>query len=380
VKPRRAAVASALLPLAILALACGSGSTPATATKTLPTPGATAGATTRSATVAATPPGTASAARPSSTPAAASAPARLGGPGTLLLVNQQGIFEFQIGSATTKQIIAPSPDGAYLMDPALSADASTLAYISQPPPKVQGKQYDAGSDLWAAARDGSNPHAVFTHDTPNQLVRFPKWQDAGHVLAIVQEFSLQNGATKIEYWLERVDVATGERTKVLKDVLAFDISPDGKRVVYAKLAPQTGETLMLAGLAGGPATTLAGVDQNLAPFNFPAYSHDGATIAFASADQTGARAGPPGVTFASFPAATRLLDGLPEDIWTISAAGGTAVRVADLKEDVPSLTWSGDDQHLYVFGSVALYDVNLKSGAVNRIGEGAYHGQVIWAP
>lgn len=370
-KPRRAAVASALLALAALALACGSGSAPTT--KTLPTPGAasTTGAATRPATSAAT----------RSAPATSAAtPARPGRPGTLLQVSQPGVFEYQIGSATTKQIITPSPEGAYLMDPALSADASTLAYVSQPPPKVQGKQYDAGSDLWLANRDGSNPHAVFTHDTPNQLVRFPKWQDAGHVLAIVQEFTLQNGATSIEYWLERIDVATGARTKVLKDVLAFGIAPDGKHVVYAQLAPQTGETLMIADLAGGAATTLVGVDQNLAPFNFPTYSHDGATIAFASADQTGARAAPPGVTFASFAPAARLLDGLPEDIWTVSAAGGAPVRVADIKEDVPSLTWSGDDQHLYVYGSVALYDVNLKSGAVNHIGEGAYHGQVIWAP
>ena len=40
------------------------------------------------------------------------------------------------------------------------------------------------------------------------------------------------------------------------------------------------------------------------------------------------------------------LDGLPEDIWTIDPAGGAPVRVADLKEDLPALTWSGDGKHV----------------------------------
>ncbi len=372
-KLRRAAIATALLLLPAVVLACGGGSGNATATKILPTPG-TASAT--GAAPAKTP------APPGATPAASAAasPAKSGGAGSLILAKPEGLFEFQIGSGTTKQLLAPAPEGAYLLDPALSPDAASLAYISQPPPKVQGAQYDAGSDLWVAARDGSNPHAVFTHPTPNQLVRFPQWEDAGHILAIVQEFSEQSGATNVTYWLERVDVATGARAKVLRDVPAFGLSPDRKRVVFAQLAPQTGETLMLADLAGGTATTLVGTDQNLAPFNFPTYSHDGTKIAFASADQTGARANEPAITMASYAPSRRSLDGLPEDIWTVDATGGAPVRVADLKEDLPSLTWSGDDTHMYVFGSAALYDVNLKNGASNRIGDGGYHGQVTWAP
>ena len=349
-KLQRAAVTTALLLLLAIAFACGGGSGKATPTGTLPTPD----------------------------PALATA--KSGSTGTLILAKPEGLFEFRIGSGTTKQLIAPAPAGAFLLDPALSPDAATIAYVSQPPPKVQGKQYDAGSDLWVAARDGSNPHAVFTHATPNQLVRFPQWEDAGHILAIVQEFSEQSGATNVTYWLERVDVATGARTQVLRDVLAFGLSPDHRRVVFAQLAPQTGETLMLADLAGGTPTTLVGLDQNLAPFNFPTYSHDGTKIAFASADQTGARADEPAIMMASFHPAGRSLDGLPEDIWTIDAAGGTPVRVADLKEDLPALTWSGDDAHIYVFGSAALYDVNLKNGASNRIGDGGYHGQVTWTP
>ena len=61
-------------------------------------------------------------------------------------------------------------------------------------------------------------------------------------------------------------------------------------------------------------------------------------------------------------------------------AGGARVRVADLKEDLPALTWSGDGKHIYVLGAAGLYDVNVETGAVNRLGEGAFHGQIVWAP
>ena len=174
---------------------------------------------------------------------------------------------------------------------------------------------------------------------------------------------------------------------------ASALSPDGKQLVYAKLAPQSGETLESQALAGGDARTLVPVAENLNPFNSPRFSPDGATIAFASADQTGAtapapvryvtlRRNAPGSPWAAAPAAPAetLLDGLPEDIWTVAASGDTPVRIADLKEDLPTLAWNGDGKHIFVIGSAGLYDVNVQSGAVDRIGEGVFHGQIAWAP
>ena len=126
--------------------------------------------------------------------------------------------------------------------------------------------------------------------------------------------------------------------------------------------------------------TLIGASENLAPFNGPRYSPDGKKIAFSSADQTGARgASPEYVSVAPAGAAGGpVLDGLPEDIWAMDATGGRPVRVADLKEDLPALTWSGDGKHIYVVGSAGLYDVRIDTGAVDRLGEGTFHGQVVW--
>jgi Tol biopolymer transport system component len=286
-----------------------------------------------------------------------------------------------VKSRATKPLIKRDDPNTFLLDPSVSPDNTLIAYVSQPPPRVVGGRPDRGSDLWVAKRDGSNPHAVFTHVTPNQLVSSPQWEDSTHLLAAVQEITQQNGTTNVIYNLERIEVATGVRAVVLNDVLAFGLSPNRKRVVYAHLAHPSGETLEAVDLAGGTPITLIDLSQNLQPFNSPRFSREGTAIAFASAEQTGARADATYVMAPRFGSPTRATnDGLPEDIWIVPAAGGAARRVADVKEDLPALTWSGDDRHIFVLGASALYDVALGSGAVDPIGPGSFHGQLTWTP
>ena len=317
-------------------------------------------------------------------PGASPRPVEAKGGGKLLVAGMEGIAEVDVGSKSSKLLIKPPQDNSFVLDPDVSPDGAMVAYVVQPPPKVTGKNYDAGSDVWVANRDGSGQKAVFTHDTANQLVRFPQWEDAGHLIAIVQEITVTGGATSVAYVLERIDIATGRREHLLEDVLQFTLSPDRTKVAYEKLAPGTGVTLETMDLAsarvGAAGTVIVGPDENLAPFASPRYSPDGSKIAFASADQTGARADWRFVTARGFgPRRAPALDGLPQDIWTVEAGGGARPqRVADLKEDLPWLTWNGDATHIYVIGSVALYDVNLKSGGVAQIGPGAFHGQVTW--
>jgi Tol biopolymer transport system component len=333
---------------AIIVAACGSGGS-------APAPGATSAS--------------GAAARPASS-----------GSGSLILSRPEGFAEYDIKSGNERPLVAAPAADAFLLDPTISPDGKQLAYIVQAPRVVTDGTYDSGSDLWLADRDGSNPRAVFVHARQNQLVRFPQWEDDGRVLVIVQEQSNVNGIAKVVYTLERIDMVSGERAPVLEDVLAFALAPDGQRLVYARLRLKTAQTLNAIDIGGGNETVLIPAGQNLNTFNNPRYSPDGKKIAFASADQTGAVARQEYVSLAGGASPAALLDGLPEDIWTIDASGGTPVRVADLKEDLPALTWNGDGKHIYVLGPAGLYDVSVESGAVNRLGEGAFHGQIVWAP
>jgi Tol biopolymer transport system component len=302
--------------------------------------------------------------------------------GALIMTRPDGVFEFSLETEELTQILQPADPSEFYLDVAASPDGSRIAYVVQPPAKIIDGLYDAGSDLWTMNRDGTGAAPLFLHEQPNQLVRYPQWFDANTIYAIIQEIDTSTGLTSVDYTVQKIDVATGARERVLDDALVYGLSPDGAEIAFARLDPQTGESLMVAPAAGGAPRTLLEPSQRLQPFNSPRYSPDGLTLAFASAEQ------PPLPSGARQPLAPRSAgrlsappgDGLPQDIFVIDPAGGEAALLATLEEDFPSLAWDSAGAHIYVLGASGRSDVDVATGRDERIGEGAFHGSLAWVP
>jgi Tol biopolymer transport system component len=308
------------------------------------------------------------------------------GAGVLIYSRPDAIIEFDVESGATRELVKSPSATSFLLDPAVSPDGVQLAYVMQPPAQIVDGRYDAGTDLWVAARDGTNGRMVYQHTQPNALVRYPRWTPDGDIIAIIQEIDEQPTMTHVAYTVQRntvqrIDQGTGGRTKLLDDAFSITIAPDGTRLAYARPLAEGGErfeAIPLDAVPGEPVVLVA-PEENLLPFNSPEYAPDGASIAFASADQTQAPSAPPpptGRLAAPLPAPPT--DGLPQDIWLVDAGGGSPRLLAPLQEDLPSLTWGGDGEYLYVLGGTGLYEIDVSSGAVTRIGEGVFHGQIDW--
>lgn len=304
------------------------------------------------------------------------------GEGALIMTQPDGIVEMSLPSGELHRILAPATTSEFFLDVAVSPDGSRIAYVVQPPPTVINGLYDAGSNLWVMNRDGSAPVPLFMHQQANQLVRYPQWLDANTVFAIVQEIDNRSGLTEVDYTVQRFNVLTGDRQLVLDDALVYGLSPDGTEIAFSRLDPLTGESLFVEPTAGGEPHLLLEPSQMLQPFNSPRYSPDGATLAFASAEQ------PPLPSGAAYPRglggggrmAAPPTDGLPQDVWLIDPAGGEPALLAEIQEDFPSLSWDASGEYLYVLGAYGLYEIDMESGTDTRIGSGSFHGSVAWAP
>ena len=297
----------------------------------------------------------------------------------LLVVRQAGIVELAL-STGDEHLLLENPEGSLLVEPALSPDRRTIAYVRQLNPiVVPGERAELGFDLFFANRDGSNQHVVAEHQQPNDEIRAPSWFPDGRRLLVNTE-RLVNAQFQTD--VEVLDVATGQRTVVAQGALRPAVSHDGQRVVFVRQDASLVETLWMANADGSDAHVIAGPDDALGGFNSPRFSPDDTQLAFGAAPLLQSNSG--GNAYVSR-APLRLLpsasneanNGLPMNIWIMDVAGGAKRMLAQLELDLPSVAWSSDGARIFALGGNGIYAVDPKGGS-RRLGEGTFHGQLDW--
>ena len=300
--------------------------------------------------------------------------------GTLLVTRPtEGILELDPETGESV-VLLPAGPSTFLFDAAASPSGSQIAYAVQPPATVENGTYDSGYDLWVAERDGSGPRRILEHDQPNQLLRYPQWVDEERLIFIQTETIAPRGTAIVLYNLVEYNIASGERRELSDNALSFGLSADRKRVALSELSQShAGHGLVILDLESGTTSPVEMPPPYFQAIEHPRPSPEGDGIVFAAADP----AGQPSLKMVSrFQTAPRAmtLHGAPQDIWTVDPSDAQARVLAQLQEDSPSLAWDGDGSTLYVLAAGGFYSIKDPSGAVSRIGEGAFHGQISWMP
>jgi Tol biopolymer transport system component len=70
--------------------------------------------------------------------------------------------------------------------------------------------------------------------------------------------------------------------------------------------------------------------------------------------------------------------GLPADIWQMNMDGSNMQRIADIKDDDPSVSWSPDGSRLAIFGVAALYVSDTKGGTPAKLVDQGGYGALDW--
>jgi Tol biopolymer transport system component len=71
--------------------------------------------------------------------------------------------------------------------------------------------------------------------------------------------------------------------------------------------------------------------------------------------------------------------GSPADVYTLNLDGSSLVRVADIKDDDPTVAWSPDGSKLAILGIAALYTVDATGGPTEKLVEQGNYGGLDWS-
>lgn len=277
---------------------------------------------------------------------------------------------------------------SYIEHPAVASDGR-IAYIHVTPPPPTATIPLPLSGVFVIDADGSNPRPLWT---PSQgQVSFPSWTPDGQSLyvaanSVEPNLSNQGGLEQIQ--VVRIDLATGERHKVLTAAKDPAVAPDGSKLAFIHLALQGAiMSVQVADPDGGnPRTVIDGT--GFEGFYGPRFSHDGQRIVVAAiggppTDERGVPLPPQSRSplerlLGLLEPPTASAHGLPWDLWSVNVDGTGLRRLTSLSEDLPMAAFAPDGSQIAVMGANGIYLLDGDGSNPRRIQTEGDHGGLDW--
>src|SRR5579859_2163580 len=252
----------------------------------------------------------------------------------------------------------------------------------------------SGADLMVANADGSDAHPFAERDAANSVLETPEWMPSGAVYYTVR--TVANGR-ETQAIVRRRSVSDPPETLVEN---AYDpaVSSDESTLVYVR-STRAGQTMFkkTIGDTGDGCELIS--DQVFQYLSLPRISPDGKRLAFGGSGEpnmqpAGCGGDPRTKPSAAGPGLPPVLDlaasllappevayahGLPADVYSITLDGGEMTRLADIKDDDPTVAWAPDGTKLAIFGVGALYVVDGRGGPTSKLVDQGGYGGLDWS-
>src|SRR5712692_633874 len=296
--------------------------------------------------------------------------AGVGANATFVLANPAGLLALD-DSARTLGRIVDLPSQSAPSTPSLSPTRTALVFslTLQPDPKR-----GFGSDIYTVNLDGSGLRPVVQHESDNVFYASPRLDASGNVLYFHRRAALiVNGSfAGNEDAIERLDLRTGERKRIVKDGADPAISPDGRTLVYVHLKDGQVDNLWRADIDGTNAGPLFKTKDAFFYLQAPRFAPNDCTLVFSAAGHTVSRAtGSSGGKMAHL--------NIPSDLYLTTCDGSGLKSVGQTGDDVvPAWSPLGDRVAYVGLGGFFVLDVKTQSVRAIAQGQDFFFGDLVW--
>jgi Tol biopolymer transport system component len=239
---------------------------------------------------------------------------------------------------------------------------------------LAAKKSGFGSDIYTVNLDGTGMRPLVEHEGENVFYASPRFDPTGNVLYFHRRAAIVTASGQYlgnEDSVERVDLRTGERKRLLKDAADPDISPDGRTIVFVHVVDgQLDPTgLWIAGIDGSDPHKLFGRD-SFYYVQTPRFAPRGDAIVFSGAGHTVTRV-------SRTPKLAHL--SVPSELFLTGLASPALRSVTQTVDDVAP-AWSADGSRLAYVGTGAFFVVTMADQSVKTCAQGQdfFFGDVLW--
>ena len=294
--------------------------------------------------------------------------AEVGSKATFLLANPSGIVGLD-GACRPLGAIAKLPAQSAPTSPALHPDGRSIVFALT---QVPNPRTGFGSGIYSVDLDGLRLRPIVEHEAENVFYASPRYDPSGTVLYFHRRAALVvNGQyTGNEDTIERLDLKTGERRRLLKDAADLALSPDGRTLVYVRVVNGQIENLWTASADGTGARPFFKAKETFWYLQSPRFSPSGGEVAFSAAGRSTSR-GSAGGRLAHL--------GVPSELY-IAPVDGSALRSVGQTGDDVVPAWSPDGKRIAYVGTGAFFTVDVATREVRTCAQGQdfFFGDVLW--
>ncbi len=302
---------------------------------------------------------TGGAAQPSGTGACSAA--------TFILANPAGLLCLDDTAKVLGRVVDLPPTAAPAL-PALSPDHKQVLFALT---KAPDAKTGFGTDLYAVNLDGTDLHPVVPHESENVFYDTPRYDPTGTFLYFHRNAAIVKNGTYVgnESTIERLNVKTGERLRLLSDAADPSVSRDGKLLTFVHLKDGQNDNIWIANSDGTNAHVLFKGDTWFY-IQAPRFSPSSDTIVFCAAGHSAPRS-------VRLPHFAHL--GIASEIFVVNT-DGTGLRSLAQTGDDTFPAWSLTGSDLAFVSTGAFFGLSMRDFAVRTLasGDNFFFGDITW--